>query len=206
MSDIVYTIGYSAHSIEKFIDLLTIHHITAIADVRSQPYSRFNPQFNLTNLQSSLKSTGISYTFLGRELGARPEDRTCYVDGKAQYDLIARTELFRKGLARIVEGVKKYRIALLCVEKDPLTCHRAILVCRHLVNLGMAPQHILEDGRLESHNDALSRLLKELGLPEGDLFRSREEFIIDAYNRRGQQIAYTEKECSPEELFREVRR
>jgi uncharacterized protein (DUF488 family) len=191
---------------EKLIDLLTTHHITAVADVRSQPYSRFNPQFNRENLQAALKTVEISYVFLGRELGARPEDRTCYVDGTVQYDRLARTGLFQEGLRRIVEGMRKYRIALLCAEKDPLTCHRAILVCRYLVTRGVVVQHILEDGQIESHDEALVRLLKELGLPDGDLFRSRDDFIIEAYNRRGQQIAYTEKTRSSEEPLREMPR
>ncbi len=207
MPDVVYTIGHSTHSMEKLINLMTAHHITAVADVRSHPYSRFNPQFNRDNLHAALKTAGISYVFLGRELGARPEDRTCYVDNTVQYDRLARTNLFQEGLRRIVEGMRKYRIALLCAEKDPLTCHRTILVCRHLVIRGIAVQHILEDGQLESHDKALARLLKELGLPEGDLFRSRDNFIFEAYNRRGQQIAYTVKDISsPEEPLHEVQR
>ncbi|MDD5468009.1 MAG: DUF488 domain-containing protein [Anaerolineales bacterium] len=204
MPDVLYTIGHSTHSMEKLINLLTAHHITAVADVRSHPYSRFNPQFNRENLHAALKTAGISYVFLGRELGARPEARTCYVDGTVQYDCLARTDLFQEGLRRIVEGMMKYRIALLCAEKDPLACHRTILICRHLVAQGIAVKHILEDSQLESHDEALARLLKELGLPEGDLFQSRDDFIIEAYNRRGQQIAYTEKERSPEEQPREV--
>lgn len=205
MPDVVYTIGHSTHSMEELINLLAAHHVTAVADVRSHPYSHFNPQFNRENLHPSLKTGGISYVFLGRELGARPEDRTCYVDGTVQYDLLARTGLFQEGLRRVAEGVRRHRIALLCAEKDPLTCHRAILVCRHLVTRGIEVQHILEDGRLQSHDEALARLLKELSLPEGDLFLTRDDFIVEAYNRRGRQIAYTEKDLSREEPLREVR-
>jgi uncharacterized protein (DUF488 family) len=206
MPDVVYTIGHSTHSIDKLINLLTAHHVTAVADVRSHPYSRFNPQFNREKMHAVLKTAGISYVFLGLELGARPVDRTCYVDGTVQYDRLARTGLFQEGLRRIAEGARRYRIALLCAEKDPLTCHRTILVCRHLVTRGIGVQHILEDGRLESHDEALTRLLKELGLPERDLIRSRDDFIIEAYNRRGQQIAYTQKDYSPEEPLREAQR
>jgi uncharacterized protein (DUF488 family) len=206
MPDLVYTIGHSTHSTEKLIELLAGHDVTAVADVRSQPYSRINPQFNRESLRADLKTAGIAYVFLGRELGARSDDRSCYIEGKVQYDLLARTAFFQEGLTRLAQGIRNHRIALMCAEKDPLTCHRAILVCRHLAGLGIGAQHILEDGRLESHDDALTRLLAELGIAEHDLFRSRDELIVEAYSRRGQQIAYTEKEPSSEESVVRVQR
>lgn len=199
MTEIVYTVGHSTHSTEKFIELLAGHAVKTVADVRSQPYSRFNPQFNRENLLRDLKSAGISYVFLGGELGARTEDRRCYVEGKVQYDLVARTAGFQKGLARLSQDISRRPIALMCAEKDPLTCHRAILVCRHLVTHGIVAEHILENGRLESHDDALERLLSELGIAERELFRSRDERIADAYSQRGQQIAYGDERCASEE-------
>jgi uncharacterized protein (DUF488 family) len=199
MPHFVYTIGHSTHALEKFIELLTAHGVTAVADVRSHPYSRFNSQFNREGLQADLKKAGLKYVFLGRELGARPEDRSCYVEGTVRYDRLARTNLFQEGLARLAEGSRAYRIALMCAEKDPLTCHRAILVCRHLVAQGIAAQHILEDGRIESHDEALTRLLAELGSAERELFRTRDEMIMDAYDQRGAQIAYTAQQPTVEE-------
>lgn len=197
MPNVVYTIGHSTHSKEKLLELLLRHEITAVADVRSRPFSRMNPQFNQGTLRSDLKATGISYVFLGRELGARTKDRACYVDGKVQYDLLARTTLFQEGLARIQDGCARHRIALLCAEKDPLACHRTILVCRHLVGRGVMPLHILEDGRIETHEDAVVRLLREHGLTEHELFRTREEVIAEAYARRGAQIAYSDDQQVP---------
>jgi len=193
VAGIVFTIGHSTHSAEKLLELLRLHEITAVADVRSQPYSRVNAQFNREVLQADLKAMKISYVFLGRELGARTHDRTCYVDGKVQYDLLARSSSFQEGLARVEKGTQGHRIALLCAEKDPLVCHRAILVCRHLVARGLEAVHILETGRLERHEDALARLLAEVGVQSRDLFRSREELIAEAYAQRGEQIAYVEK-------------
>lgn len=190
MREIVHTIGHSNHSTERFIQLLAEHEITAIADVRSHPHSRFNPQFNQETLRAELKKAGVAYVFLGRELGARPQDANCYVDGKVHYDRVASTPLFQEGLRRVAQGAMEYRIALMCAEKDPLTCHRAILVCRHLAARGVDARHILEDGRIEGHEEALCRLLTELGLDENDLFRSRDEVILDAYDQRGKQIAY----------------
>ena len=190
---------------DRIIELLTSHDVTAVADVRSHPYSRFNPQFNRENLRADLKRADISYVFLGRELGARTEDRSCYVNGTVQYDLLARTGPFQEGLARIGVGARSHRIALLCAERDPLVCHRSILVCRHLASRGIGAQHILDDGRLESHDQALTRLVVELGLASGDLFRTHDDLIVEAYDRRGTQIAYTAKERSSEEPVREVR-
>jgi len=193
MSEHIYTIGHSTHSKEKLVELLAQHDVTAIADVRSQPYSRMNPQFNRESLRVDLKAAGIAYVFLGRELGARTEDRSCYIDGKVQYGLLARTPLFEQGLTRIQQGLSEHRIALMCAEKDPLTCHRTILVCRYLAARGITAQHILEDGRLESHAEAMTRLLAEVGMGERELFRSRDDLIVEAYSRREQQIAYSEK-------------
>jgi uncharacterized protein (DUF488 family) len=188
----VYTIGHSTYAIERFLDLLKRNEITAIADVRSQPYSRMNPQFNRETLRTTLKTVGISYVFLGKELGARSEDPSCYINGKVQYDRLAESPLFREGLDRVTQGSDAHRIALMCAEKDPLTCHRTILVSRKLVECGVAVSHILEGGRPESHDDALDRLLNELGIDDQDLFRTRQDVLMEAYSRRGEQIAYME--------------
>lgn len=193
MPDTVLTIGHSTHSAEKLLGLLRRAEITAIADVRSQPYSRVNPQFNREPMKDALKGAGISYVFLGRELGARSDDRSCYVDGKVQYDRLAKTQLFAQGLARVVDGASRHRIALLCAEKDPLTCHRTILVVRHLVARGLQAAHVLHDGRLEDHEAALDRLMKEEGIRSADFFRPRQELVDEAYAKRGNAIAYVEK-------------
>jgi uncharacterized protein (DUF488 family) len=176
--------------------LLKQHGIKALCDIRSRPYSRMNPQFNRENLKKSLREHGIVYVFLGKELGAQSEDSSCYLRGKVQYDRLARTDLFRKGLDRVSDGIKKYRLVLMCAEKDPLECHRAILVARHLEALHTTVEHILEDGSIESHGKTLNRLLQQLHLPEQDLFRSREDMIEEAYRIQSERIAYEEGEAS----------
>jgi len=190
MSQPIYTIGHSTHPVNLLVSLLEQHEITAVADVRSKPYSRVNPQYNRESLQTSLKKARISYAFLGEELGARSQDSECYINGKVQYDRLATTPLFRQGLERLVKGMETFKIALLCAEKDPLTCHRTLLVARHLVRRGVEVQHIHATGKLESHDEAMVRLLRELGLPEHDLFRSGDEILAEAYRRRGEEIAY----------------
>ncbi len=190
VQDTVFTIGHSTHPQANFIELLQRHGITALCDVRSKPYSRTNPQFNREELKRSLRECGIRYVFLGKELGARSDDPACYEHGKVQYDRLASTDLFRHGIERVQEGMKGYRLALMCAEKEPLECHRTILVARHLAALGINVEHIHADGRLESHTAALSRLARMHNLLEDDMFRSREELLADAYHRQEERIAY----------------
>lgn len=190
----IYTVGHSSHSIQKFMRLLASHQIQVVADVRSSPFSKFNPQFNRINLQDSLKQAGIRYVFLGKELGARSEDPACYVADKVQYDRLAKTALFQSGLDRIVQGAKTYRIAIMCAEKDPLDCHRTILVARELVKRGLSIAHILEDGSLETHAESISRLITSLGMSLDDMFISQDEIVEQAYSRQANRIAYEQSE------------
>jgi uncharacterized protein (DUF488 family) len=190
----VYTLGHSNHSIERFIELLSMHYIGAVADVRSSPWSRFAPQFNRELLQMALRQADISYVFLGAELGARPQDASYYIDGKVNFARIAVGGPFNMGLERVRRGSEKMRIALMCAEKDPIGCHRTILVCRHLRAPGVTIEHILEDGSLENNNDTERRLMELFGIPENDLFASREEQIEKAYDYQAQKIAYAPKD------------
>jgi uncharacterized protein (DUF488 family) len=194
----VLTVGHSNHPLEGFLTLLQQHTVTAVADVRSAPYSRFAPQFNREALRRSLKEHGIKYVFLGRELGARSDDRSCYENGRVQYARLARTTLFRSGLDRIVRGASEHRVALMCAEKDPLDCHRTLLVARALDELGVSVEHILADGRPESHGDAMVRLLASLALPSEDLFRSRKEMIAEALAKQEERVAYVDEKLAAE--------
>ena len=189
---VVYTIGHSDHSIEKFVSLLKQNGITAIADVRSAPYSRFHPQFNKDALTAFLKKEGIAYVFLGKELGARPGDPLCYDNGQVDFNRVSKREEFKSGLERVLKGDEKYRVALMCAEKEPLDCHRTILVCHNLKFQEVSIKHILSDGTLEDHQDSESRLLK-LTNCEQDLFNQDvddSERLKQAYKKRASAIAY----------------
>ena len=186
----VYTIGHSNHPIDKFLDLLRAYDVHVIADVRSHPYSRFNPQFGAKRLEAALATAGIRYELLGRELGARSTDATCLVDGKVDYDRLAGTAPFARGLELVAGAAQQRRVALLCAERDPFDCHRAILVCRALARRAIDSKHIREDGRLETRADLETRLLEAFGAAEPDLFGDREALIDAAYRRRGREIAY----------------
>jgi uncharacterized protein (DUF488 family) len=218
----LFTVGHSNHSFERFSSLLKRHGVTAIADVRSSPFSRHFSHFNQAPLKSLLKSQEISYVFLGDQLGARSKDSECYVDGKARYELIAATKTFATGLDRIFKGAKHHQIALMCAEQDPITCHRAILVCQYLRDSGLEIGHILKNGDLESHVHLEQRLLKLHNLGEINLsienstimdndkaqlslfdmnifgddvvenYLPPDDLIKQAYQLQGDQIAYVE--------------
>lgn len=187
----LFTIGHSTQTWEQFLELLTRHRIGAIGDVRSSPYSARFPHFNREYLKRALPDANIKYVFLGDELGARRAERECYVNGVARYDRITRTAAFSAGLERVRKGVARYRLALMCAEKDPLECHRTILVCRQFRN-DLDIRHILSDGSIEIHTDAETRLMAEEKVPGDDLFTPREELIAKAYDRRGGKIAFHE--------------
>lgn len=188
--DGIFTIGHSTHSAERFVELLKQHGIAAVADVRSIPYSRWNPQFNQETLRAALKENGIDYVFLGKELGARPQDPSCYQHGRVQYSLLAESALFKEGIGRVLDGGRRMRIALMCAEKDPLNCHRTVLVARRLVRAGEAVSHILADGELEPHGKTVERLIKQAGFSGGDLFRTPEDLEDAAYDAREGGIAH----------------
>jgi uncharacterized protein (DUF488 family) len=189
----VLTVGHSNHTLEDFLRLLAQHGITAVADVRSVPMSRLHPQFNREELSEALKQAGIAYSFLGRELGGRPQDPSCYVNGQVQYRLVALTGQFHNGIERVLTGARNYRIALMCAEREPLDCHRGLLVSPALEKAGVAVFHILADGSLEAHQDTMNRLLERFGYTQEDLFRSREQLIEEACARQQERVAYTEK-------------
>lgn len=192
----IFTIGHSSHTIERLAALLQQHGVTAVADVRSQPYSRLHPQFNREELCTALKAVGISYVFLGKELGGRASDPSCYVDGQVQYDRVAKSPAFEAGMERLQRGGDTYRVALLCAEKDPLTCHRTLLVARELWKRGVAVQHILETGEIEGQAEADARLLREMRLSAGDMFRSPDDLVEDAYRLRANAVAFRKEESA----------
>lgn len=167
----IFTIGHSNHAPEKFLDLLAGAGITAVADVRSVPHSRWTPQFNKDALAAALGGKAIAYVYLGHALGGRPKDKALLNNGKPDYGAIARSDLFGAGIARVLEGAKTHRIALMCAERDPLDCHRFLLIARHLARNRHPVAHILAAGEEESHADTERRFSARKGEP--DLFDIR---------------------------------
>ncbi|MCC8334830.1 DUF488 domain-containing protein [Streptomyces sp. R1] len=184
------TIGHSTHQLPEFMRLLQQNAITAVADVRSIPASRYAPQFNQRSLESALRDRGLKYVFLGEELGARTRDASCYVDGRVQYHRLAQTREFRLGIDRLERGAKTERIAIMCTEGDPLSCHRTVLVARVLSSRRLEVQHIHADGRIETHASAMKRLMAKFGLEQDELFRTSDERLAEALSRQESEIAY----------------
>lgn len=193
MTDKLFTIGYASFSIKDFISTLQQHNINALVDVRSAPYSKYKPEFKKDYLNKVLTDNDISYTFLGKYVGARVEDPACYIDGKLNYGLLKETENFQTGINRILTGIKNHRIVLMCAEKDPVNCHRTFLVCRTLRSYPIKILHILGDGSLEDHSDTEGRLLKLHGLDQEDIFRSEKDRIEEVYDRMSEGITYNRK-------------
>ena len=189
MDNPVFTIGHSDHAIETFLSLLQKWNVNAVADVRSSPYSKRHPQFSRAPLEAILGKCGIAYVFLGKELGARPSDRKLYSEGKADFRLIAASQPFRKGIRRLLEGQKRWRIAVMCAEKEPLDCHRTILVSRALAEEGIQVLHILADGMAESHEQVIKRLFALHRKDERDLFLTPEEMLSAIYRLQEEKIA-----------------
>lgn len=207
----LYTVGHSNQSLIQLVEMLKRHGIDAVADVRTMPFSRRLPQFNRPELEAELPKHGTRYVFLGEELGARREEETAYDGLQAAYERVAQLPAFQLGLERVIRGLNKgLTLALLCAERDPLTCHRAILVSRHLQARGVEVEHILGDGSLESHHaleQRMRRALQKLGVlmasdreVQLDLLGresgqrsnlSAEEELQEAYRQQGRRIAYT---------------
>lgn len=167
----ILTIGHSNHPIEQFLRLVKEAGVRLIADVRSFPISRYAPQFNKEALANSLQNEGIAYIYLGKELGGRAHERP-----SMPLD-------FENGLRRVIEESASRRIAMMCAERDPLDCHRGLLLSRRLAEKGIAIGHILASGNIEIHRETEDRLLEAEGLAGEDFF-PREQRLVDAYNSR----------------------
>ncbi|WP_336216692.1 DUF488 domain-containing protein [Nonomuraea sp. LPB2021202275-12-8] len=193
----LFTIGHSTHSLSTFLGLLRQHQITAVADVRSIPVSRFTPQFNRNTVKRSLYDASIKYVFLGKELGARTNDAACYVDGRVQYRRLARTPQFTNGIERLLKGARTERIAIMCTEQEPLDCHRTILIAKVLAEHEVAIDHIHGDGHIESHTWAMRRLMANFGLDQDDILFTPPERLEQALRRQESRIAYINEDFAP---------
>ena len=201
--DGIYTIGYSGYhqNLDGFAADLAANGVNVVADVRTSPYSKYASEFNRETIDAFLRCKGIKYVYMGAELGARPSDSACFINGVVDYDRIQAASFFQEGLKRIQDGIAKgYLIALLCAEKDPICCHRNILVAHALAKRGVGVRHLIqltpgESAVVEESTDAESRLLEECDmdqLMQGDLFMTNEERIEKAYRTRFKEIAYRE--------------
>lgn len=153
----IFTIGHSNHPIERFLELLRAHKITALADVRSRPVASYSRHFDKAKLEASLKDADIAYVFLGYGLGGKPsEPEFSDEEGYVRYDRIAATPAFAEALERLETGVDRFTVAMMCGEEDPRGCHRRPLVGKVLAERGIQVLHIRGDGRLQTEADLLT--------------------------------------------------
>ena len=194
------SVGHSNRDWPAFVALLRGAGVTALADIRSQPYSGRYPYFNKEPLENGLREEDITYVFLGDLLGGRPGRPSLYDDaGRVDYERVRRTEAFQRGLDRLMEGVREHVIALLCSEEDPLDCHRGLMIAPALCERGFPPHHLRKDGSLESNEEMERRLLRDTGVGAGmldGLFAAtvseeeRRSLLAEAYRQRARRKAY----------------
>lgn len=170
----VKTIGHSNHPIERFVALLKAGGVERLVDVRSTPWSRRHPQFGQKNLARSLAEAGIDYAHEGAALGGKPE-------AGGSYDQLAARPEFTAALDRVIDGARDSVPCLMCAEKEPLDCHRTVLVSRRLAERGVTIEHLLADGGTRSHHAVEETLLGKDAAP--DLFEDRAARLARAWRR-----------------------
>lgn len=198
---VLYTIGHSKHTQQDFLKLLRLHKINCVVDVRSTPFSKFSPQFNRDEIKKYLNKCGIYYIEMGKEFGARRSDKTLYTnEGYLDFEKTAKSSEFISGIKRINKGVEKgLNIVFMCTEKDPIDCHRNILVAREFYKRNYEILNILYDGSIESQKDLEIRLLDMYFPNRGQLnfidlennLKSIEELVEEAYKLRNKDIGYS---------------
>ncbi len=195
----LFSIGHSNIPADRFIAMLRDAGANAVADVRSIPASRFCPWFSAKNLVPLLSRAGMTYLPYGKELGGRPRDQTLYRDGTADYEAMARRPEFRAGLDRLSADAAGFRVCLMCAEREPLDCHRCLLVARALAERGSSVGHILHGGAIEPHATTERRLLAltEASGDDADLFvTGQSQRLAAAYRRRARAVAFRAKPSS----------
>lgn len=193
---LIYTVGHSNYSTDEFLRILGAYGIQIIVDVRSAPYSKYCPQFNKDIIEKSSQCKGIKYLFLGKELGARPNDPNCYSHGSVSFDRLKESELFKAGIARLQEGIKNNCVlALMCSEKEPISCHRTILISRVLSDAGVEVRHILSSTECCTQLDIEESLQKQFKLEPllFDTANAAEDRVREAYKHQEEHITYTDE-------------
>lgn len=197
----IYTIGHSNHPITYFLELLTLHKISCVIDVRSIAASQYNPQFNKIPLQKALQKEGITYLHFAKEFGARQTSSGVLTDeGQVDFIKFQQTTAFQKGVERLKKGLKKgYKIALMCSEANPLECHRFSMVAIKLVERGYDLQHIIKDGTVASHAKMEAALMEKYQkkIPQPSLFEpniTEEDQVLAAYRLHNAEIGWRKAE------------
>ena len=157
----IYTIGHGKIAMEEFLGLLEYHHIELIADVRSEPVSRWASHFNRSSLERILNPAGIRYAYMGDKLGGRPQIPELYNGDEILYDKLKEIPFYREGIDELLKLAEEQRVCLLCSEEDPSECHRSLLIAQTLLEQGADVIHIRHSGEI----------INELNLPHNQQLR-----------------------------------
>lgn len=195
----LFTIGHSQHTLEYFMSLLKKHGVNHVLDVRSTPYSKYAEQFNRESIHSFLENNGIKYSYMGKYFGARPTELALYSpEGYLDFEKVTQSDRFHIGMENVILGLERgNKIALMCTEKDPFDCHRAIMVARAFDMNGIEVNHILSDGNIQTQRELDDRLLdayfsdrRQLSMFNYQNIISDDEYIVQAYRNRNKEIGY----------------
>ena len=197
MVNTVYTIGYSGFSIDDFVATLKKHNVSLVVDVRSSPFSKFFPEYNKDTLEICLKTHGIYYRNYADSFGARQNDRKYYCkEGYLDFEVFAQSAPFLQGIKKLCDSMEKnYSFALLCAEKDPICCHRTILVARAFYERGYNVIHLLADDNTITQQEINAQLIEKF-YPNRDqmtLFDTPQDddrLLKEAYRKQNAEIGY----------------
>jgi uncharacterized protein (DUF488 family) len=171
----IYSIGHGNKKFEDFLKELNSFDIKYLIDVRTSPYSKYNPQYNRELLKNNLAEVNITYIYMGDNLGGLPSDRSCYIEGKVSYDLIKEKDFFIEGLSRLIKAYEKeINVAVMCSESKPEECHRSKLIGQELMNKNISILHITEIDKTKDQLTLMNELTKGKGLI--DLFGNETSF------------------------------
>jgi uncharacterized protein (DUF488 family) len=171
----VLTIGYGSRDPNSFGDLIKSFDPEYLLDVRSRPYSRYQPLYGRERLSKLLGAVGVRYVFFGDTLGGQPPEPEVYLNGRVDYTRVRETPRFQHGISRVYRGWSSAcRLLLMCSEQRPENCHRSKLITPALLELGVPVQHISESGELLGQDAVMQRIVGKQLSVFGDISQSAE--------------------------------
>ena len=177
----LYSIGHGNKSFEEFNRELLSFDIQYLIDVRTKPFSKWNPSFNQDMLKCLLQRNGYTYVYMGDSIGGMPIDPSCYTDGHIDYSKVREKDFFRKGFDRLLTATEKeLRVAIMCSESEPEKCHRSKLIGQELLKHNISLNHIIGVGKSQSQETVMAILTKGAGtmtLFGEETFVSRKSYV-----------------------------
>lgn len=192
---ILYTIGYSGfYDTADFIAALKKYNIDVLIDVRSMPFSRGFEQYNRNNVEPLLKEKGIYYRNYANEFGARQKERAFYRDGRLDFAVFAASEQFQEGVRKIEKSVRQnYTVCFMCAEKEPIDCHRAILVSKAFYDIGYQIIHIMPGDKTKTQDDLNLELINSLNFFD-QMSCDEKDYLALAYKKQNDKIGFKESD------------